>query len=365
MASELSKRLMRGGLSPSSSAEGLSKPSSEDTNSTLSSWSDNSDFETRESPFPARIENPLEDRENCFKRRKLDELTYAASRVKEDLEKGGLSFPFIHTDKTHTLDGTAVDMSSVRLLGAKSVANSPFLTPFVGGGKRDFQSTCDFGQLFSETQKAYSKRWVQDVQADWGDRSSAESLSSDSECSLAIDIPPRLDDALDKPSTGESLNNNANKSAANMKPITMGAALGNTSEPRLVTLSFAPFLVINVNSAYIRMTGIEAKDVLGRPFQEVFKDKRCKFLAGSVSSLVSMDEQLTSVYSKGQNKRSNCRLHVSVVGMESDNSSEPMATTHYMIAVESVAQTGLPSASQSDSAPMIARETGHHFEVMG
>lgn len=176
------------------------------------------------------IENdPLAARENCFKRRKIDELTYAASRVKEDIEKGGLAFPLNHTDKPRALEGTDIDMSSIRLLGAKSVADSPFLNP-ICGNKRSFQSTTyDFEQLFSETQRAYSKRWIQDVQTDWGDRSSVGSLTSDSECSLSLDIPPRLEDGLNRASATDSC---SEETSPALNTVQMSTALENTSEPR-------------------------------------------------------------------------------------------------------------------------------------
>ena len=135
-----------------------------------------------------------------------------------------------------------------------------------------------------------------------------------------------------------------------------------------MTLLFAPFLVIHVNAAYARMTGIEARQVLGKPLSDVFKDNRCKSIASNVSSLVTMDEQLTSVQSKGQSKRSNCRLHVSLVGTESDTTiaeSEPVGITHYMIAVEPTAQTGLPTLTESNVPPAPVAQSRVHCEVVG
>lgn len=129
-----------------------------------------------------------------------------------------------------------------------------------------------------------------------------------------------------------------------------------------MTLSFVPFLVIHVNAAYTRMTGVAAKDVLGKPFHDVFKDKRCKALAANVSSLFDLRDQLTSVHSRGQNKRCYCRLSVSVVGTEIGN-EETDSPTHYMIGLEPVAQTGLPFTNHSVNTPLPHR--GLHMEVTG
>lgn len=259
MVSELSKRLMGGSNShsfgsPHSSLSGASRPPS-DSSSTLSSSSSISDaMDSRmpivdvpqSSPFlsETKIENdPLQERDNCFKRRKIDELRFAASRVKEDLEKGGLPFPSIHINKPRALEGYDIDMSSIQLLAAKSVSDSPFLTN--AGVKRSFENICEFEQLFSQTQEVYSKRWLQDTVRDWGERSSAGSLTSDSECSLTLDIPPRLDDGLNR----SSLESTIPDSTKTSKSITIGEALGNNSEPRYVPyciavlflFSFPPF----------------------------------------------------------------------------------------------------------------------------
>jgi hypothetical protein len=81
------------------------------------------------------------------------------------------------------------------------------------------------------------------------------------------------------------------------------------------------------------MTGIGAKDVLGKPFREVFKDKRCKVLAGNVSSLANLHEQLTSVSTMRQDKRCNCSLQVSFVGStDEEENGKKAAPTHCVVA---------------------------------
>lgn len=132
----------------------------------------------------------------------------------------------------------------------------------------------------------------------------------------------------------------------------------------MVTLSFAPFLIIHVNAAYTRMTGIGAKDVLGKPFQDIFKDKRCKAMAGSVSSLATLHEQLTSVSTMRQDKRCNCSLQVSFVGSNDDNeqSGKKSSSTHCMVALHPTDQQDSNFGSQQlvTSVP----QTSLHCEVI-
>lgn len=197
--SEISARLLKGyNISYSTStARGA------DVSSTSSSSSNSSSNEGQQkTPDPLRdasssmnsSKERFSNRDACFKRRKIDELRYAASQVKEDLEKGGLPFPSVHAKKPRALEGFDINMSNVRLLSSTSVADSPFLTKLAS--KRSFQSYSDISQLCNETQKVYSKRWSQgDVNSDW-ERSSSGSLTSDSEASCVVDIAPLLEDSL-------------------------------------------------------------------------------------------------------------------------------------------------------------------------
>ena len=80
------------------------------------------------------------------------------------------------------------------------------------------------------------------------------------------------------------------------------------------------------------MTGIAAKDVLGKPFKDIFKDKRCKAMAASITTLASMHEQLTSVSTMRQDKRCNCSLNVSLVG-DTNAGSKQSHATHCLVAL--------------------------------
>jgi len=96
----------------------------------------------------------------CFKRRKVDELQFAASRVKMDLEKGGLSFPALDLSLRHYLDRDCCDISteSIQLLSSKSVGDSPFLWA-TETLMKDWSSQAtmdDLENLFSVTYDSYS-----------------------------------------------------------------------------------------------------------------------------------------------------------------------------------------------------------------
>ena len=132
---------------------------------------------------------------------------------------------------------------------------------------------------------------------------------------------------------------------------------------RLVTLSFAPFLIIHANSAFTRMTGIKAKDILGKQLREVFKDKRCKAMAANVSSLAGMHEQLTSVATSRQDKGFDCRLNIAMVGADTDDS---VPATHCMIALNSstTAASGNEGSIQESQSIATVTSSVRHCEVI-
>jgi hypothetical protein len=239
MVSELSARLLKGYNITYSTASvrgakrmsDFSSNSSSSSSSNDSSSSSSSKLPTSRTTFSDRIDSDsterLSNRDACFKRRKIDELRFAASRVKEDLEKGGLPFPSIHSKKPRALEGFDINMSNIRLLGAKSVSDSPFLIKFAGN--HSFQNLHEVDQLFSETQKVYSKKWIQgDISSDW-DKCSAGSLTSDSESSCVVDIPPLLEDSLRNKAAATKAPPSV---LASIKNISMEYALQNSSEAR-------------------------------------------------------------------------------------------------------------------------------------
>jgi len=260
MVSELSARLLKGysisytTSSPVGSSKrfsGFSSASSSGSGSCATSSQQNLQADTLSSSMSRRSHNggvkvsrkSYEDQDAnqndaCFKRRKIDELRFAASQAKQDIEKGGLVFPSIHSKKPRALAGFDIDMSNIRLLSAKSVADSPFLTKPSAVAHYVAETTaCEFDQLFAATHQLYSKRWIRgDVNGsalDW-EKSSAGSLTSDSESSCAVEIPPLLDDALKyRPSTADPLKFKEPTAAA-IETVSMRVALENCDEPRSV-----------------------------------------------------------------------------------------------------------------------------------
>ena len=109
---------------------------------------------------------------------------------------------------------------------------------------------------------------------------------------------------------------------------------------RIVTLSFAPFLVVHINPAYTRVTGLSPADILGKPFHEVIEDPTCKANTAKASTLTGLHEKVTSFArggSKDADNNNKFSVHVSVVGPEpSERPSylEQKNFTHYMISLE-------------------------------
>jgi len=131
---------------------------------------------------------------------------------------------------------------------------------------------------------------------------------------------------------------------------------------RLVALSFAPFMIIHVNSAYTRMTGLAAKDVLGKPFHQVFQDKRCKTMAAHVTSLAHMQDQLTSVSTTSQDKECYCKLNVSLVGSEIEM-EQSLPATHCMVAFDAP-EAENQSLNQQPIAAVLSQSDSLHCEVV-
>lgn len=127
-------------------------------------------------------------------RRKAVELSFAASLVRADLEKGGMTLPEIEPSRMRNLAGCEVDLSKVELRKAKTVKNSPFLfTREKPVEYPEIQSV--FDSLFVATYHSYEKN----DGLHW-DSSTSSVTSSESDGSgmppPALVIPPLLEDAI-------------------------------------------------------------------------------------------------------------------------------------------------------------------------
>jgi len=328
----------------------------------------------RKNPAPVSVSSSV----GCFKRRKVDELQFAASRVKEDLAKGGLSYPALDTSLRHHLDLENIEDATrgVSRVCAKSVSESPFLYKSTVNCSA-MASMSDYGSLFSATFDSYGSSSTKSSSSNSGGATYVSNSDVGSICSLSSErssdasfIAPRLEDALNNKKvkmeeTRELKEQMAatapQRRAIYSNPITIRDAFENSDEARIVTLSFAPFLVVHVNPAYTRSTGLSPANILGKPFHEVIEDPSCKANTAKASSLTSLHERVTSFVHSGSkgDSESTFSVNVAVVGPEpSDHPSSHLdhkSFTHYMISLaeyqEPVPEVVTTAAAVTFTAP--------------
>jgi PAS domain-containing protein len=350
---------------------------------------------------------------SCFKRRKIDELQFAASQVKEDLLKSGLPFPSLDLSLHHHIDlDEALTRRGVQRVCAKSVASSPFLIPNCVNTVSADATMFDFENLFASTYDCYGT-----IKNSGTNSATVVSVIS-STCSENMEvgsvIAPLLDDALlraddvaaseeaDKASVATVATAHQRR-AIYANPITIREAFENSGEARyvllcadllcllliyetkqltillfftcrLVTLSFAPFLVVHVNPAYTDMTGISPADILGKPFHEVIEDRTVKAATSKASSLTSLHEQVTSLQQgrkTDDDDTKECRIEVAVVGPENKDRTaafDPNSVTHYMISLveedepEATTVTDDDSSSEAEASASVTASEAAMFE---
>jgi hypothetical protein len=86
--------------------------------------------------------------------------------------------------------------------------------------------------------------------------------------------------------------------------------------PRLVTLSFPPFLVVHANYAYLRFTGYMSREVLGKPLAECL---RLPLEAKSLPSVTALDAKLVRAVVREEEKDlyRDCSVGIALIGPES------------------------------------------------
>ena len=193
--------------------------------------------------------------DGCFKRRKIDDLHFAASRVKQDLERGGLSFPALDASLRHHLlmdcsnyylkSNNQEHARGIQRLCSKAVAASPFLTTMQGTSCSKQATVGDLENLFSVTYDAYSKPNSAGSSSSGGNASDLSSI-----CSLTseTDSSPTNNNSIHRmaPLLEDTLANKQNTSASTAavstpeidavysNPISIRDAFENTCEPRYV-----------------------------------------------------------------------------------------------------------------------------------
>lgn len=127
--------------------------------------------------------------------------------------------------------------------------------------------------------------------------------------------------------------------------ITFREALVATDKPRIICLSFAPFLIVHTNLAYLALAGFTSHEVLGFPLNKCFGEA---FHQGIPSSVASLQDCLVPIASK-RSRATRCFLNISLVGPEplsstfevdfaekESNGNAAFCVTHYAIDFEAI-----------------------------
>ena len=120
-----------------------------------------------------------------------------------------------------------------------------------------------------------------------------------------------------------------------------------------MTLSFAPFIVVHVNTSYTRLTGYSSAKVLGRPLHECVGGNCKDWLESSRKSphpVATLHERFTTVPSKGSS-RTKYHLQVSFVGpqLEGKKDVDTNIVTHYSICF--MTDQGAPAENDIQTVP--------------
>lgn len=134
---------------------------------------------------------------------------------------------------------------------------------------------------------------------------------------------------------------------------------------RVVTLSFAPFIVVHVNTSYTRLTGYSSAKVLGRPLHECVGGKSKDWLesSGKVRHPVALLHDRISIISSRGSRITKCRVKVALVGQQLEGKREvdTNTITHYSVCFLTHEGSKSEASSKTGSG---APEVGHHL-VMG
>lgn len=259
MVSELSARLLRGQMLGNNNEESSAVVVSDvEPMMTISACSEKLSQQAMPSKTSRRGTVGFADSHSGgFKRRKIDVLQFAASRVKQDLERGGLPFPALDASLRHHV---LMDCSNyilnksnhqkhargIQRLCSKAVASSPFLTAAQGTSCSSKQVTMgDLEKLFSVTYDAYSKPSSAGSSSsssggNASDLSSICSLTSETDSSIVNNnnnhgMAPLLEDALaNQRNASAVVVSTPEIDAVYTNPISIRDAFENTCEPRYV-----------------------------------------------------------------------------------------------------------------------------------
>lgn len=241
----------------------------------------NTKYSTREEPS------------KCPKRRKNNEMQFAATTVKADLARAAMEFKTIDKDIERSTILKEMDINfkdRVQLVHSGDISG-PLLPPSNIGRK---STVTDYAALISAASGFYSSkstrmsdiksfertlpRMLSTRQNTWSEPST--SSVSDALCDSGSDntnspvpsISPLLEDSLDPSSTQAKKRNKTQVDTSNdisfiSNAITMTEILQLSKTARVVTNSSAPYSIIHANAAFHRLSGKKATDaVIGESF---------------------------------------------------------------------------------------------------
>jgi hypothetical protein len=210
MASPLNTRLMSGyNSSNNSNASSRKRPAS--SNGKLGSLTGYSADREETSDFPPLVSIGLHggrrgssDLNGCQKRRKKNELQFAALSAKADLARAGMTYPMIDRNKGKS---TSTNGSNISLKGTNLIYSQEFDMPTFSPNSSEKNTFVDYQQMVTACHDSYRhntlkmKSSSQDSnrssRTSWASGTENEPVSSNAEGSSPVFlIPPLLEDSL-------------------------------------------------------------------------------------------------------------------------------------------------------------------------
>jgi len=223
----------------------------------------------------------------CPKRRKKNEMQFAATNVKADLARAGKDFK---KERSTIIGDMVVKLKDhVKLVYSNDISES--LVPPSNIGKQT--TITDYAALVSAVSGFYQckstrmdniksfERTLPAVQNAWSEPSTSsvsDTLSdsgSDNTNNQASTLSPLLEDSLEPNSKHRKTKQKTARTAVNptidissvCHAITMTKILQLSKTARVVTNSYAPYSIVHANAAFHRLSGKKASDtVIGKSF---------------------------------------------------------------------------------------------------
>lgn len=228
------------------------------------------------------------DPHGCPKRRKKNELQFAAASVKADLARAGIVFPEMNKNSENTRllgDDVNISLKGVRLMHSNYIRN-----PLISSNVSAQCSAFDYAALAIACRESYPDHCsqvkhleksftaspaTQDSNTSTSSVSDSASESADCNGNAAnrpLIISPLVEDCLESGKRKRAAYGGAETChvvACAANAVTMGEMLQLSKKARLVASSCSPFTIVHANAAFIRFSGIPADKILGSPFSSL------------------------------------------------------------------------------------------------